>query len=76
MTTCPVCCIIIDDPVVNGHDVQCRSCGRTWYATGMDDAPIASRPRKARLTKLPEAGDKLSDIVKPIQRPEQPEERT
>lgn len=50
-------------------DVKCPGCRRVWYYLGHHEAPIASRPMKVRMTKIPEVGDKITDVLKPIDPP-------
>ncbi len=66
MMPCPLCQAEIETPT-EGKDVKCSSCKRTWYATGWPEAPIASRKQRVRMTKLPEVGDKVTDILKPLE---------
>ena len=58
---CPLCNTEIGEVVA---DVACPSCQRTWYPTGWPEAPIASRPKRVTMTKLPEEGDKYTEVFK------------
>lgn len=60
---CPIC--RIDTKKLDNGDFECPGCGRHWYRTGNEEAPLASRPRKVRLTKAPEKGDHINDVIKP-----------
>lgn len=53
-----------------GHDSECKQCGRVWYATGWDDAPVASRPQRVLVSKRlfteDVTGEKLDDLIRPV----------
>lgn len=54
-------------PLLENGDMHCDSCGRDWYECDVDGEPsIGSRPRKVRLIKIPEQGDNINDVIKPL----------
>lgn len=61
---CPLCNTEMETPTAE-KDVQCTECKRTWYSTGVEEASIASRRMRVKLTKFPEVGDKITDILRP-----------
>jgi hypothetical protein len=63
---CPICNIPCTRSDPETHEPKCPDCLRTWYPTGFPEAPWASRGRAVRLKKLPEEGDRLSDVIEPI----------
>lgn len=64
---CPVCGVPCTSEDPETHEPKCPDCLRTWYPTGDPEAPWASRGRKVRLVKMPEPGDRLDDVIKPIE---------
>ena len=59
---CPICDIECREQDDHG-DMRCPECQRDWYVDA--EGLVFSRTRRVRLTKLPEAGDKLSDVIEP-----------
>ncbi len=71
MTSCPICDTPLPelDTLINADspDVTCPGCKRTWYYLGHPEALIATRTKRVRMTKMPEVGDKITDVLKPIE---------
>lgn len=67
---CPICQHPLPELLTltapESPDVKCPNCKRTWYYFGNAEAPIATRPMRVRMTKIPEVGDKITDVLKPI----------
>lgn len=59
---CPICAVQLKAAI-------CPSCGREWFETGNPEAPLQSKRRKVRLTKMPEAGDRVNDVIRPVDPP-------
>jgi Zn-finger nucleic acid-binding protein len=65
--TCPVCGVPCSDSDPETGEDKCPGCGRVWYATGNPEYPLVSRGRKVRLTKLPEPGDDINEVIRPVE---------
>lgn len=68
MTQCPMDKTELEDigiPGSPGCFKPCSACGREWYYLGEN---LASKKRKVRLVKMPIAGEKLDDCIKPIEK--------
>ena len=64
---CPFCQVELLDNEKTGN-MYCSQCTRSWYETECDgEKTLASRTRSIRMTKIPEVGDKISDVIKPIE---------
>lgn len=66
--TCPMCC---GDPMPKNAetgDWDCLRCQRSWFLSSFDgEETLQSRRRKVRLVKMPEEGDRMEDIIKPVE---------
>lgn len=59
---CPVCRVPCD-PITG----RCASCERTWtWVDSSEGRTLQSLRRRVRLTKRPEVGDNLNDVIKPV----------
>ena len=62
---CSLCGGVLSAPNSDG-DMVCSGCWHIWYETGFSEAPLASRRIKVKLTKIPEPGDKYTDVIRPV----------
>lgn len=66
MYTCPFDNTELKPTEPNG-DMRCAKCDRCWYETEAEgEKTIASRPRRVRMLKMPEEGDRIDDVIKPL----------
>lgn len=56
--TCPICMV----ELVEGG--KCPKCQREWEAD--PDGNLRSKRRTVRLVKIPEPGDRLDEVIKPV----------
>lgn len=60
--SCPICV----DKIMLAPDGHCVNCERDWYELPAGgEATLEMKPRRVRLTKMPEVGDRLDDVIKP-----------
>jgi hypothetical protein len=64
---CPICRIEMSEGLV------CPQCKREWEVTGFPDAVLTSKPRRLRLVKPIQVGERLDDCLRPIETKEQGE---
>lgn len=66
MNKCPICQAAIDGSVERDgrEEYDCPKCGRTWFARDANGEEFQSVSRRVTLTKMPEKGDLMSDVIK------------
>jgi hypothetical protein len=66
MDKCPICQAPLDEGVERTGRVEydCQKCGRIWFARDANGEEFQSVSRRVTLTKMPEKGDLMSDVIK------------
>ena len=57
---CPICECNMPE------DLACPQCKREWELTDPEEGILTSKPRRVRMVKPLQVGEKLDDCIKPI----------
>ena len=66
---CPLCPgVVLVDNSDPEYPLQCPACKREWVMCGEgDERGLCSKRRRVRLLKVPEVGDKHSDVITAVE---------